>query len=198
MRIDPALASRLDARSLSCWDEDGATICAVWSDGRLAFYNRAWDRFAIDNGGTTVVADWPVGRSIWDAIPTPLRAFYQDAFAGALATGEPYEHEYECSTPTHRRSFHLRALAIAERAALLVVHSLSRVELHPGVIDAAEEAYVEATGFVVQCSHCRRVRMPDGSDRWDFVPAYVACQRGNISHGLCAPCLELHYGPTRG
>jgi hypothetical protein len=197
VRVDPDLAALIPETSLAAWGADSSVIHAIWPDGRLAFFNAAWNRFAIENGAPALRDTWPLGRSLWDAVPQILLPFYRAHFAESLAQLRLFQHDYECSSPTHRRTFHLRASPIADGAALLLVHALSREDLHAERLDAAEAEYLDADGIATQCAHCRRVRTPDGADRWDFVPAYVAHQRLNISHGLCGPCLELYYPPRR-
>lgn len=193
MRVDPELAAAIPTDRLANWLVDSAVICGIWADGRLAFFNAAWDRFASENGEPAITRTWPIGRSIWEAVPNELQAFYRTGFADSLAHSRPFQHDYECSSPTHRRTFHMTAAPIADGVALLLVHSLRREELHVDRVDAAASAYVDRHGLVHQCVHCRRVRVPDGGDRWDFVPAFVVRQQTKISHGLCGPCFELHY-----
>lgn len=52
--------------------------------------------------------------------------------------------------------------------------------------------YVDGNELISMCSHCRRTqRTDDGS--WEWVPACVAEQADEVSHGLCPVCLEYHY-----
>lgn len=160
-------------------------------DRRIARVSPGWSRFALANGGGAALGRWERGEApLDDALPPPLRAFYLDAFARALESGEPWEHDYECSSDGAFRLFRMTAYPVEGRC-LVVVHSLRVEAPHGGPEHPPGEAYA-ARGVVVSCAHCRRVRHPAG--RWDWVPAYVRAPPPNLSHGMCEPCCAFYWG----
>jgi hypothetical protein len=77
---------------------------------------------------------------------------------------------------------------------LVVVNSPVRVA--PQLATAAPEIhslYQDEHGVMVQCSHCRRVRVAHDKARWEWVPSYVEQVPPGTSHGLCNLCFEYYY-----
>ncbi|MDO9019914.1 MAG: hypothetical protein Q8S73_15435 [Deltaproteobacteria bacterium] len=177
-------------RALS--ESDDITF-VLGADRRIVQFNEAWSRFALANGGGAGLQRWEGGGApIDEAIPEVLRAFYVDAFARSLASGERWEHEYECSSAETYRRYRMVTYPVDGRF-LVVVHSLVAELPHERAECAPTGAYA-ADGIIVLCSHCRRVRNPAGLRRWDWVPAYVRSPPENVSHGLCEPCYEFYWG----
>ncbi len=160
----------------------------VTSDLRLLCMNSVWDEFARANGGEAVLARWRRGRSIVDAISEPLRAFYVAGFRTACEREEPWEHDYECSTPDMLRTFRMTAYPFA--GALVITNTLRLERPHDRHPCLPDDVYV-TDGIVHMCAHCRRSRRD--ATTWDWVPAYLAQPPALVSHGLCGPCLHYHY-----
>lgn len=166
-------------------------------DRTILASNAGWSRFARDNGADGSLGRWERGDATFDdAVPEPLRAFYRDAFARALATGERWEHEYECSSDVTWRRYRMVVYPVDGR--LVVVNSLVAEAPHQRPECASNEAVYVSRGLIVMCSHCRRVRNPTGALRWDWVPAYVRSPPHNVSHGLCEPCEAFYWGDVVG
>jgi PAS domain-containing protein len=186
----PFLAAAFDADEL---EQLASSIAVIDMPGSILWVNPAWERFARENGAVVRID----GHGAYlNAISDPLRSFYRSAFANALVTGDPFEQDYECSSPEKRRLFHLRALPI-EGHALLVEHSLLVEEAHGDAAHAAAEAdYLTDKGLILQCSNCRRVRRATAS-AWDRVPAWVAKSHPRTSHVICPSCVAFYWGPWR-
>jgi hypothetical protein len=169
------------------------SICIIDPQGTILWTNPAWHAFAAENGAARVSHSW---RSYLAPIPPPLRGFYEAAFREALASGDVLEHEYECSSPEVARRFRMRALPIEARG-LVLEHSLVSALTHPEDHAAEIEAhYLDESGIVSQCAHCRRVRHPrSGALHW--VPALVGRPHSRTSHMLCAACAGFYLGPHR-
>jgi hypothetical protein len=181
------LAPAFDARDL---EEADATIAVIDPDGNILWVNRAWDTFAQGNGA---VGDEVSHGSYLDQIAPPLRDFYRAVFANALATGEAYDLDYECSSPERHRRFHLRALPI-DAHGMLLEHSRIAEGAHDRTAeDAVEERYQDAEGMILQCSNCRRVRGPT-PQAWDWVPRWVARPHPRTSHVICPSCVGFYWG----
>lgn len=152
---------------------------------RIVRVNPAFHRFAAANAGDDVAARWGRGAAVVDATCAELRPFYQALFARALATGQRFEHDYECSSPQVFRAF--RMLVVPVGAYLMVTHSLQVERPHDRAALAADPSY-RHNGAIRMCACCRRVRASTAIERWDWVPAYVEAMPRNVSHGLCAMC----------
>lgn len=156
---------------------------------RIVRTNSAWDRFALENGGEQLLATWRRGTSLVDAIPEPLRPFYVEGFGRAASRGEPWEHDYECSSPERYRQFRMLAFPFGE--SFVVTHALRAEHAHDREVCGPSDEYVHR-GLVTMCSHCRRV-CARAHERWDWVPTYVARPPTRVSHGLCPPCAHYYY-----
>ncbi len=201
---EPAFAPLVERFGRSDLDESAATIYGLSPSLTLAYMNPAWYRFAGLNGGESLLADrWQLGASVMDAIPDCLRRFYADFFASVQKADDvhPLGHEYECSSADIRRLYRMTAYPITSSGGvgLIVVNSLvfeSPIEL-PGESAGREtgSSYVDASGLIRQCSHCRKVRTVLVPAVWHWVPDLVRNPRRNVSHTLCPPCLR-HYYPA--
>lgn len=173
-------------------DGEAGSTYAVDRNLTLQFVNRAWDAFALANHGESCIANYRIGRSIREAVPLVLVAFYDEALEGVFATNLPWEHLYECSAPTSQRSYRMRAVRLLDGSHLIISNELvHEADCLRGEV-ALEANYIDRRGFLLQCANCRRCRRV-GTTRWDWVPAYVAEPVALVSHGLCPTCLALHY-----
>lgn len=174
-------------------------IVGLRPDLRMAYFNPAWFAFARANDGEPAITrDWPQGRSIMDAVPDDLKAFYRRRFESCMATGIPWSHSYECSSADIYRLFHLKAYPLSNGKGLLVVHSRRVEHPHddgdrpPRNFSASE--HVDCNGFVHQCANCRRIEnLATAHHRWDWVPALVRAPHAHVSHTICPICLEYYH-----
>jgi hypothetical protein len=178
-------------------EADPSIIYLLQPDLRIIYCNKAWDRFATQNGGVGLERIAILGTCILDVIPEPLQSFFANGFAEARKKGQPWEHDYECSSPELFRLFHMRVLPLAN-SYFLVENSL-RVERPHGsdrqTMPANAALYVSAEGILTMCSHCRRTRRIDTAEglAWDWVPAFLVDPPGFVSHGLCRNCRAFFY-----
>jgi len=186
--VDEASAQVTSLASAMADSDDSAYVLS--SDWRILHVNKGWTSFAENNGGLATLRRWPVGARIDDAFVDPLREFYRDAYQAALDTGERWEHEYECSSPTEYRKFRMFVYPVAG-SHLLVVNSLIVERPHPGADHACDAVYT-VDGFLTMCANCRRTFNPR-TNRWDWVSAYVERMPARASHGLCPACIEFYY-----
>jgi len=162
----------------------------------LVRVNTGFLRFAAENGGGDLLEAWQ-GRSILEAVPSVLRSFFVAGFERVRATGTPWEHDYECSSPTLYRCFRMIVYPVTGDS-LFVIHSL-RVEVsHTRTAHAPDAQVYQWDGFIHVCANCRRVENPHGSERWDWVPAYLERPPINVSHGLCKPCAAFYWADSAG
>jgi len=158
---------------------------------KLIRVNAGFVRFAAANGGASVLGGWQ-GKSVLDAIPPVLRSFFVAGFERARVTGATWEHDYECSSPDVYRSFRMIVYPVPSQA-LFVIHSLRVETLHTRAVHGPDPQIYLRDGFVHMCANCRRVENPHGSERWDWVPAWLHQPPDNVSHGLCGPCAVFYW-----
>lgn len=180
-------------------EADASIIYLLDSELRIIYCNKAWDRFAFLNGGTKLNRRAILGTRVLDVVAGPLEVFYETAFAQAKAKGQPWEHDYECSSPSAYRLFHMRVLPLAD-SYLLVENSLRFERPHGSerpVMPADSALYVSKDGILTMCAHCRRSRRigTTSAPVWDWVPAYLVEPPGPVSHGLCRNCHAYFYPP---
>lgn len=182
-------------------EADPAVIFALDRNLRLVFCNASWDRFARENDGEAWLAEHALGKNIMDVVTEPLQPFYQRAYASARETAEPWEHQYECSSPEKYRAFQMRILPLPTSRGFLIVNSLVVERDHGAGRSehlAAANAYETKDGLITICSHCRRTLRADGSKAWDWVPDHLRLRGTKVSHGLCIPCYSYFYPDLHG
>jgi hypothetical protein len=173
-------------------EADAHSIFALSADLRFTYFNPAWFRFALANGGARLPTQFGLGSSFPAALPVVVRALYVTALERALETGEVWHHDYECSSADTYRLFHESAYPFRDRQGVLVINSL-RAE-HAISDDRAPHDPVHrlycspVTGLITQCCNCRRVQREAAPDQWDWVPAWVRDMPSNITSGLCRIC----------
>ena len=172
-------------------DRDPSSICACTADLRIVFVNRAWTEFGRANG-TGALSQSGVGAHMLASTPAVLRPFYDALFARAVASAEPVDWDYECSSPTTLRTFRMRVLKLAS-GGLLVSHSLLRAAPADATAASLDAMYRNAQGIVVQCAHCRRVCRVEAPRAWEWVPSFVEHMPARTSHGLCPICNDYYY-----
>ncbi|MDO9443901.1 MAG: hypothetical protein Q7K37_01175 [Dehalococcoidia bacterium] len=201
MRLDRAFRNRLTRFDFKSLHDSYDVVYGTWADGRLAYTNDGWDRFAAENEAPRLNRAWPLGRSIWEVVPEALLTFYRDGWEWALTSGSPWGHTYECSSEDVTRIYRMTVMGLPDAGAVLVMNALvaslesSAAPRGPLVAlgAAGEEAYRDASGLLTQCAHCRRVQYPPQPVRWDWVPAWVHRSPSETTHGLCGVCFAYHY-----
>jgi hypothetical protein len=161
---------------------------------RIEYCNAAWDMFAFRNKGRKLEREKIVGSYCLHGVPDFLRKFYEHAYHGVLCTQKPWEHDYECSSPTKYRLFHMRVLPL-NRSHLLIENSLLVERAHrrksPVKVD---EEYINRHGWIIMCAHCRRTEHLDleGKRQWRWVPSYLVTPPAPVSHGMCPTCISYY------
>jgi hypothetical protein len=180
------------------FENDPAVVYLLDNDLRIKYCNKSWDDFADQNGGVHLRRTGQVGRCVLDSTAEPLKAFYQSAFDQALAESQPWQHQYECSSPGLYREFHMQVLPLHAPPSLVVVNSLVIERAHDRVIQPSLAVrYRSSVGVITMCMHCRRTRRRGQPDRWDWVPDFLVSPPDALSHGLCSTCFLYYYPDMR-
>src|SRR5215467_2557298 len=160
----------------------------------LVYCNAAWDVFARENKGQKLERSRCMGKDCLDGVPKFLRDLYERIYNRVLCTRTPWEHDYQCSSPTKYRIFHMRILPLS-RSHLLVENSLAVECSHRRKRYRRFDArYINRDGYIVMCAHCRRVEHfnPKRKRQWHWVPSYIVKAPAPISHGMCPACISYH------
>jgi hypothetical protein len=188
----------LRSYNLADLEKHHGSIYGLWPDLRLAYVNPAWYRFAAENAGEPDISTrWQPGSSILAAFSSELAVFYKNAYEKCLESGEPWEHQYECSSKDLYRCFHKIVYPLQQKG-LLVVNTLVVERSHDDKerqpCKPDESVYRDLHGFIHQCAHCRRVQNLRTEERWDWIPEWVEWIDSRTSHTLCPTCLG-YYNP---
>lgn len=205
MRLTPALQTTLDA--------DPNVCVALDADGFIQYVNPAWTRHADEaNASPSCRLEAVLHRRYVDFVVGPLRPSLEAAIANVMRGGngapsrpETFIHS-ECNTPQWLRHLttHLTRIGPAEGTAsapgLLLRHFLrieGPLERQYELTDAPAERFQDANGLLLQCSCCRRAKVP-GTEQWKMSLALFEPSPLRISHGLCGSCLEAYYPEPSG
>ncbi len=192
MLLPPQIARRFGPLSL---EKDPASIAVLNDDGVIVWVNAAWLSFGAANGGHGDPSGAGVGRRYAAAVQGEIRSWFDARLETCARTREPFELEYECSSPDVCRRFHLRALPVD--GFVIMLHSLMYERPHErDVLPPIEAQYRAPNGLTTQCSNCRRFKRLEGGS-WDWIPAWVAGPPARVSHGVCAACIGFYYGDFR-
>ena len=183
--------ARFEAFTPEALNASGNVACLLDGGYRIQFCNQAWDRFAIANGGHRCLATALLGSSLFAAIPPVLTTYYLRAFDATAASRQPFEVDYECSSPELHRVFRLQIFPLARGFGM--VHSLRVERPHNEPAVAPTAAHVGEGGFLVMCAHCRRTRRAAEPAVWDWVPEHLRQRTLAVSHGICPPCRQHFY-----
>lgn len=200
---EDALGHALEALAV-----ERASACLLDASARFVAVNRAWDRFAVENGGEATCrgehllgSEYP--RHVDGEAP---RAKVERELARALS-GESFSVDSECSSPQVLRLLRTQHVPVRQPdedriVGVLLVHTI----IHQGPMQAVrpllqpdDAAYRRLDGLVLMCCNCRRVHRVGSVGRWDFVPAYLERPPVPVTHGFCEPCfLQFGAGARRG
>jgi len=172
-------------------ESDSSVIFVLDRDLRLRLCNAAWDRFARENDGESLLRQSILGRPIFDFISGALAEHYSRVFRQTLQGESVWRQGYECSSAEKSRRFSMHIYPV--HGELMIVNSLVLETPHDRVASLSGEAeYRSGNGILLMCSNCRRTKTRAPSERWDWAPGFVASPPANVSHGLCPPCYEYY------
>lgn len=188
----------LDGFNLETLENDPNSIFGLSTDLSLMYLNPGWFDFAKKNKGEPAISDkFTLGTHVGDSMIGPVRDYYIDIFQRILQTGEVWHHDYECSSPKTFRIYHQSVYPLYNRRGLICVNSLVTEQAHDAntrrTCRPIKKLYTQETGFIYQCSNCRRVQRVSQQNVWDWVPAWVELMPKNVSHTFCQICYEYYY-----
>lgn len=196
MKVAPALEKVLVSAGFTSQslEKNSDVVFVLDRSLYLIYCNAAWDVFARENGGEQLVRDKFIGTYCLHGVPKFLSDLYKRIFSGVLRTGMAWEHDYQCSSATKYRVFHMRILPLGH-SHLLVENSLAVECPHRRKrYRNYQTRYINRHGLIIMCAHCRRIEHlnPQGKREWHWVHGYLVTAPAPISHGLCPACISYH------
>ncbi len=175
------------------------SIYALSKELNLIYFNPAFIHFAKENDiGKNIFDKYPLGTPIIKALRgEKIQEFYIMNYENSLATGEHWQHEFECSSRNEFRLFHQGCYPLKNGEGLIIINTL-KVNLPMNRIDlkdyeAINKRYVQSTGLITQCSNCRHIQCVEQPEIWHWVPAWVEKTPCNASHSICPTCFDYHW-----
>jgi hypothetical protein len=161
----------------------------------ICYCNQAWDRFALENGGTpNVLAASVLHRPFLQFVLEALRANFEELFHRVRALGRMQSQDYECSSAKVFRVYRMQVYPLRSGGGFVVINSLRVVHPHTRAVCEPDDAtYRCKLGLIHMCANCRRTRRVDAPSAWDWVPAYVERPRREMTHTVCPFCREYYY-----
>lgn len=179
-------------------DQTTNTVFLVDRSGRLVDHNAAYERFARDNAGDSLLARWGRGCDMYACLPAVIREEVVARYEQVWRTGR-VDYRYQCHSPELFRIYHMRLVPYRDEF-VISEHSLVVSAPLPGMVilpeDEIRRRFGDSRGIVTQCCSCRKIRSPGTGEEWFWVEAMFnpsARIAADTSHGLCPVCLEdLH------
>ncbi|HEY3769751.1 MAG TPA: hypothetical protein VGN44_13850 [Candidatus Angelobacter sp.] len=173
--------------------ENNPNACyTLGADLEITYCNRAWDCFAAENNGHGLLAESVLHRPVLEFFTPVMRDYYAEIFIRARQTLEIQCQEYECSSPEIFRFFRMQIYPLKNGFAVINSLHVKKAHAQPG-LQPLDARYLQSNAFLRICSNCRRTCRNDESGQWDWVPEYLQPNRKNVTHGICAACLEYFY-----
>lgn len=198
-RISPAFLEMLDKIDLETLENSKNTIYALDSNLKFLYFNPQYVLFANENGAAVdMLESHPIGSSFIDAIKgEKIKKYYLQHYTRALSKKEHWTNEHECSSYDTYRNFFQRAYPIHNGDCLIIVNSLVKElpmkEVNRKEAIFKEEVYLDSSGFINQCSNCRRTQRVDEEDQWDWIPDLVITPQLQVSHTICPICFDYYW-----
>lgn len=193
MNIDKEFQEQIYYLDMESIKSSSDIIYIVDHEMRLMAYNRAWNNFARNNGGDIINEKFPLGTKVTEVGEEPLQSYIAKKYREAIAGNTMFELTYECSSKKLLRIFRLNAYPLLAQKGLVISHHLVKECHHTDKITEFNRRFENRDGMIVQCQNCRKIRDPDNSDRWLWVPSMLDNAPTNISHGICSRCMDHYY-----
>lgn len=196
-RFTPDFLKKLKDFDFHTLEKEKDSVYAVSPALELIYFNNGWVDFAVENSSSNVLKSFPIGRSILEGFSGDvLKQFYVDRFKMVEETGEVSSLDYQCSSVETYREFRQTIYKLRNNLGFLVQNSL-KIFMPTDELDltnyAPSNRYVQANGFISQCSNCRKVLRADHSEIWDWIPEWVRNMPDNLSHSICPPCYDYYW-----
>jgi hypothetical protein len=169
--------------------------CTLDEELRITYCNPAWDSFASQNDGAGALSKVVLGGRLPDFMSGPLKRIYMDLFQKASGSERVWPLEFECSSPTRKRTHRMEVYPLGSEGFLNVyAHMTEQPHTDP---ERAADPHIYTNpdiGLLTMCSNCRKTRREGEPDVWDWVPAHLkAPYPHRTTHGICHLCWAYYY-----
>jgi hypothetical protein len=159
-------------------------------EDRITAVSETWDRFALDNGGSELLAEWVLGTPLWDHVSDPtLHHLLEILFRKVRATGRPVALPCRCDSPSARREMRVE-IRLLDGDRLEVSHVLLSETPRPRTAEPPPPREV-----VRMCSWCNRTAVgPDWLEVEEATGRLGLLQQEpppQITHTLCPDCAAM-------
>lgn len=179
---------------LETLENDLHSIYAIDSNFKLIYFNKAYLEFSKQNNGEPYVSEkFPLGSFLPDAIFGEIKKMYLVKLSNVLTTGKSENLIYECSSLDVYRLFMQKMYPLRNKSGVIIINALN-VENQINIkSETSSTQYLQDTGFINQCSNCRRTQSSKNNGIWDWVPSYITKMPDNISHTICPACFDYYW-----
>ncbi len=197
-RYDRAFKNCITSIDFTTLEKSPNAVFGLSKNLDLVYFNKAWFNFSKENKGEPGISrHFPIGTPIGNAISGNLKEYYLNKYQEVLDTKKVWKHEYECSSPSLFRIFHQITYPLKNNEGLIIVNSL-KIErnidvANDNVLPFKEENYIQKTGYINQCSNCRRTQRVKKSLVWDWVPIFLEKIPEKMSHTICPVCYDYYW-----
>lgn len=175
-------------------EKDPHSIYAVDENFNLIYFNEAYFQFARENDGEPqITKNHSLGSNILNAIKGDIKKIYTQALTDVLTTGKSKKLSYECSSIEKYRLFMQKLYPLKNTKSVLILNALQVERDIENKAFRLEKNYLQTTGFINQCSNCRRTQSAIDMEKWDWVPSYISTMPKNMSHTICPICFDYYW-----
>ncbi|MGE0561628.1 MAG: hypothetical protein AB7O47_07415 [Flavobacteriales bacterium] len=171
-----------------------SSVYAVDKEFKLIYFNKAYFDFAQSNNGEPYLSQkYPLGSYLPDAIYGNIKGFYLDKLKQIILSGKSEHLIYECSSSNTYRQFMQKLYPLRNKSGIVIINSLNVESPVEHDEKSFSENYLQETGFINQCSNCRRTQSAINNALWDWVPIYISKMPSNMSHTICPICYDYYW-----
>lgn len=168
-------------------------IYSIDSADVIDHVNAAWNEFAIENSGKEYLADYVVGKKLWDFITGAEARFLSQKLAERVRqTRKALQVPFRCDAPDLRR-YMTMAIVPKERNGLSFVCDVVRRESREP-ISILDPTRLKSDQFLMMCSWCKRIEVDkvwhEIEDGITALGLFEVDEVPQISHTMCQSCLE--------
>lgn len=197
LRISEAFRNSLKEFDLETLENSRDVIYAIDENLNFIYFNPAWEKFAVENGGPeNILQLLPLGSSVTAGTTEILSEYYSDYYQSALQELHPVVNEYECSSSEFYRIFRQFCYPMMDNKGLIIINRLvteEPMENRSRLVAAPnEERFRDKHGLIEQCSFCRCVKPVEKGKSWEWVKEWVIKIPEKTSHSLCPPCFDYY------
>lgn len=193
-RYTEGFISKLVEIDFETLEKDPHSIYAIDENFNLIYFNEAYFQFARENEGEPQITNnYSLGSNVLKAINGDIKKMYSQLLVEVLATGKSKNLSYECSSVKKYRLFMQKLYPLKNTKGVVILNSLQverEIENEPSLL---EKNYLQETGFINQCSNCRRTQSVIDLNKWDWVPDYISTMPKNMSHTICPICFDYYW-----